>query len=237
MNLNLNSLFQKAINASPEEKERQRKASEAHIREQTAKERRENLPKHVVADRGDGLRLSDYYAPLSKNYADCYNHKFVKGLLNWDKPFGVTFYGNPGTGKTTILRAFASRVMHRGGKVCFITVDEILGLLKSKDVDIEFCLKRFYKPKYLFLDDLGNEIGSEWEKKIIWRLFDYREKNQTQTFISTNLDEKALRSKYLQKTVDRIIKAAPIVRWHDYNYRTMTARNRQAEVFDMFKNS
>ena len=121
-------------------------------------------------------------------------------------------YGGVGNGKTHLLNAIANRVMERGYQVKLVMMAELLSELRMaiRTNETDDKLKELKKVPYLLIDELGLELGSDWEKEKIEELLAARWNNGRFTVVATNRDIEELpprlKSRFQDKQLSRCVK-------------------------------
>ena len=117
-----------------------------------------------------------------------------------------------GNGKTHLLNAIANRVIERGVGAKLVLMADLLGELKiaiaSNETDN---IKSAYKDiPYLLLDDLGVEVGTDWEKATIDDILTGRWARGRFTIVASNLDiedlPERIQSRFKDKHLSRCAK-------------------------------
>lgn len=78
--------------------------------------------------------------------------------LDWvDRLFKLIFLGPPGTGKTHMCLALGYKALENGYSVVFTTMNELMYILKTKDLIKKSKVKynRIKKTQLLLLDEVG----------------------------------------------------------------------------------
>ena len=123
-----------------------------------------------------------------------------------DKGMGIYFYGNNGSGKTTIMACMIKELLKQHYS-CFIInsielaqgmIDHTLKIETIKNID------------FLFLDDIGTEKSTKnddtsWISEKLFEIISYRDKEMLPTLFSSNMKISDLYKRgMMKKTVERI---------------------------------
>lgn len=113
--------------------------------------------------------------------------KMAEGL---GKFIWLMLYGGVGNGKTHLLNAIANRTMFRGQTTKLVMMAELLSELRMAmdDHTVDSKLKELKEVRYLLIDELGLEHGTDWEKEKIEELLAARWNNGRFTVVASNLD-------------------------------------------------
>lgn len=119
---------------------------------------------------------------------------------------GFYLHGEPGVGKTTLLKILANTIAIKTTKtVAFINMSNLINLSKQSlsDKSARNQKQLLDKLKYadiFFLDDLGGENVSTWSRdEILVYLLSYRMEKRKLTFFSSNFSMLQLQKNYLLK--------------------------------------
>lgn len=119
---------------------------------------------------------------------------------------GFYLHGEPGVGKTTLLKILANTIAVKTTKtVAFINMSNLINLSKQSlsDKSARNQKQLLDKLKYadiFFLDDLGGENVSTWSRdEILVYLLSYRMEKRKLTFFSSNFSMLQLQKNYLLK--------------------------------------
>jgi len=117
----------------------------------------------------------------------------------------LIIYGGVGNGKTHLLNAIANRAMERGYQVKLVMMAELLSELRiSIDSNqTDYKMKELKRVSYLFIDELGLEYGTDWEKEKIEELLASRWANGRFTVVATNRDIEELPERIKSRFKDR----------------------------------
>lgn len=133
------------------------------------------------------------------------------GDVNW-----LLIYGGVGNGKTHLLNSIANRVMDRGIPTRLVMMADLMAELRMsmEDHKADQRLDELKKVPFLIIDELGLELGTDWEKSRIEELFASRWANARHTVVATNRDitelPQRLQSRFRDKHFGKaIINEAP----------------------------
>lgn len=103
---------------------------------------------------------------------------------------GLYLYGDTGSGKTFIFILFANKLIQKNQTVCFIVWPEfVMDIKKSfkNDTDTNQQIEQLKSCDLLFIDDLGGETVSAWERdELLFSILNARVLPLKTTFINSN---------------------------------------------------
>lgn len=122
---------------------------------------------------------------------------------------GLYVYGDLGVGKTYMCIALANSLVLNNKKVAFIKTNNFVTEMANLNrIDPERFLKvlnSIKKADYVFLDDIGSEIVTEFVRdRLLIDLLDYRMENKLCTIFTSNLDKASLLKHYGNNNSDSI---------------------------------
>lgn len=111
---------------------------------------------------------------------------------NLENGRGLWFYGDVGTGKTSLAMLVANRALNEGWSVAVYSVPRLLTELRaSYDADSResfFSLfKRLSSVDLLVLDDLGSERQTEWVLEQLYSIVNERWQDQRSVLVTSNI--------------------------------------------------
>jgi DNA replication protein DnaC len=129
---------------------------------------------------------------------------------NLDLGRGFWFYGDVGTGKTSLAMLISKAAIETGRSVAIYSVPQLLADIKSTYEDGSGSsyldlFRRLSRVDLLHLDDLGAEKRTEWVLEQLYAIVNERWQEQRSMIVTTNLlDADDLRAQIGPRTVSRI---------------------------------
>jgi DNA replication protein DnaC len=126
-----------------------------------------------------------------------------------DAGHGLWFYGDVGTGKTSLAMLVSKTALEAGRPVAIYSVPRLLAEIKdtydreSGDSYMQL-FERVCAVDLLHLDDLGAERSTEWVLEQLYSIVNERWQNQRSIVVTTNLGLDALREQLGERTVSRL---------------------------------
>jgi hypothetical protein len=121
-------------------------------------------------------------------------------VLDWltNPREGLLLTGAVGTGKTHLLAAIARTLLLTDQEAVFHRCAELYTALRAcygENCSEESVLRKYFAPRWLFLDDLGAGSLSDFERRNTLEILDQRSNRKLPTAVSTNwsLEEIAVR--------------------------------------------
>ena len=131
---------------------------------------------------------------------------------NWCKKFptgkNLVLHGPAGTGKTYSTHIIANVLMEQGFSVLFITAFGLVERFKKyvQSFNDETQTDALFECDLLIIDDLGVEpIIKNISQEYLYNVINERLVNDMRFIITTNLDEPALKQRYDQRIVSRVL--------------------------------
>ncbi len=133
---------------------------------------------------------------------------------------GVYLYGDPGCGKTAILKTLAIMLVKKyPEQVIFTQLKHAIDAMAQDDFHYKTEIqKKLTSCRFLFLDDIGVERSTEWTREQLYAILDqrlhaYTEKGEKKfTFFSSNLTLDQLTERYHSRDVRRFLGLATFYR-------------------------
>jgi DNA replication protein DnaC len=150
--------------------------------------------------------------PISDLDPDLLRHvrAFLRRLdENLESGRGLWFYGEVGTGKTSLIMLVSKAAIEAGHSVAIYSVPRLLAEIKetydrdSGDSYMQL-FRRLCAVDLLHLDDLGAERPTEWVLEQLYSIVNERWQNQRSILVTTNLGLDELREQLGKRTVSRL---------------------------------
>lgn len=123
-----------------------------------------------------------------------------------DQYSGIGFYGPVGTGKTHLLAAILNRLMAAGHAGVFVAVPDLMGEIKNA-MDggrPEAIIDHMRQAPLIFLDDMGAEKPTDYQRETLFRIINYRYEQLLPTCYSSNLHGGQLANHIGMRAVSRL---------------------------------
>lgn len=130
-------------------------------------------------------------------------------------------YGSCGTGKTHLLVSAFNRLMATGRYPLYTLVPALLdhvkeGLDANDKGEYAARFKAIKEAPILILDDLGAEKRTDWSDETLFKLLDYRYREELPTAVASNLLPSGLESRIASRLQDRALSVALLIVGPDY---------------------
>ena len=147
----------------------------------------------------------------------------TKGIYLWSK--------TPGSGKTFLTCCLAKSLMLKYDlKMRFITAPDYLAAVGDsykRERGEEDQTRVYRECALLVLDDIGAQMGKEWQQQEMFRLINQRASNGLVTLFTSNLPVEQLNVD--DRTKDRIIKASVVIQMPEESIRRRKAEHESNE--------
>jgi DNA replication protein DnaC len=129
---------------------------------------------------------------------------------NLDAGRGMWFWGEVGTGKTSLAMLISKATLEAGRSVAIYSVPRLLADIKETfEVDSGRSyldlFRRLSEVDLLHLDDLGSERSTEWVLEQLYSIVNERWQDERSILVTTNLNDDELREQVGKRTVSRLI--------------------------------
>jgi len=130
---------------------------------------------------------------------------------NLDSGHGMWFFGNSGTGKTTLAMLISKIALEAGHSVAIYSLPKLLSRIRQTyDAEIgeqsyAQLFERLANVDLLHLDDLGAEKQTEWVLEQLYALVNERYEAQRSLVVTTNLPEDELEKQIGVRVVSRLV--------------------------------
>lgn len=138
-----------------------------------------------------------------------------------DRSNSRLFMGDVGTGKTHLAAAIANELIERGIPVLFATCSEHLAKIKGQfntDYDGEYEMQMKDTPM-LIIDDLGKEQKTDWSKRVLFDVVNYRYEHMLPVVITTNFTEKEFAEHVGNAIASRFLETGRVIKTIGEDYR------------------
>jgi DNA replication protein DnaC len=139
-----------------------------------------------------------------KAFVDDFSNRLQTGA-------GMVLWGDIGTGKTHLACAIANALITQLRSVLYCTALEAVMLVKSSwkrgnegmtEYDI---YERFGDPELLIIDEIGVQIGSDFERMVLTSIADIRSRNCRPTIIISNHSPEEIYGLLGERMFDRLV--------------------------------
>ncbi len=124
---------------------------------------------------------------------------------------GMVIHGPVGTGKTHMACAIANALIDDLRPVMYCTALEAVALVKASwrrgaDVDSEFDVyARFADPQLLIIDEIGVQLGTDFERMVLTSIADLRSRDCLPTLAVSNLEPVRMLELLGDRLFDRLV--------------------------------
>jgi DNA replication protein DnaC len=136
--------------------------------------------------------------------------RFVRDIEdNLDKGRGLWFFGDVGTGKTSLAMLVSKSALEAGRSVAIYSVPRLLADIKETYQDDSArsyadLFRRLCEVDLLHLDDLGAEKPTEWVLEQLYSIVNERWQNERSILVTSNPGIDELREQIGLRTVSRL---------------------------------
>jgi DNA replication protein DnaC len=136
--------------------------------------------------------------------------QFVRKIdKNLDEGRGLWFFGDVGTGKTSLAMLVSKAALEAGRSVAIYSVPHLLADIKDTYDDdsnrsYTDLFRRLCEVDLLHLDDLGAEKPTEWVLEQLYSIVNERWQNERSIVVTSNPGIDELRAQIGQRTVSRL---------------------------------
>ncbi len=161
---------------------------------------------------------TDYYPDVEDGVAGISQKNHMESVLTFCKEYAKDFskssqslfmYGKTGLGKTHLSLAIVGAAIDKGYNVFYGSIQTIMDALErdhfGKNESPGTMKEDILGCDLLVIDDLGVEFSTQYTVSEVHNIINSRILKGLPTIISTNLDMKAVESKYSQRIASRIL--------------------------------
>lgn len=123
---------------------------------------------------------------------------------------GLWFYGDPGTGKTTLAMLVSKTALEKGHSVAIYSMPKLLARIRRTydgapgEQSYSELFERLATVDLLHIDDLGSENKTEWVMEQLYSLINERYETQRALVVTTNHDDAKLEEQVGARVVSRL---------------------------------
>lgn len=164
------------------------------------------------------LSLASSSQTTFKNFENCKENimdetdkKAIQILKNWCELYpnvnkiNINILGGAGCGKTFMLECVTSEMIKKGFMVCYKTSFELNELARLYHIGKSYEFSDCINADILIIDDLGTEpVLKNVTKEYFYNLINTRQIKKRPTFISTNLSQDDILSRYDERIYSRL---------------------------------
>ena len=172
-----------------------------------------------------GNREKAHKLAICRAYVERFDERLAQGG-------GLIFTGGVGTGKSHLAYGIGNALLTNGYRVMGIDVYELIDLIKerafSKKGGSEHeAIKAFVTGlDLLILDEVGAQLGTEWERLMLFKIINERYKEQLPTLLVSNIDRSGLGEYLGERIVDRMQEGGGttlVLDWESYRQEAANA--------------
>ncbi|MAE21199.1 MAG: hypothetical protein CMK92_02085 [Pseudomonas sp.] len=166
------------------------------------------IPKRFVNKTLNGFeahsRDQSYVLSVCRAYVTKFDERLEQGG-------GLVFTGSVGTGKSHLAYAIGNALLASGRVVMGIDVYELVDLIKERAFTKEKtgsereAIRAFVGGlDLLILDEVGAQLGTEWERLMLFKIINERYKQMLPTILISNLEADTLEEYMGKRIIDRM---------------------------------
>ncbi len=179
-------------------------------------------------------RLSSYLVTDINRKAFCAAKNYVENFPEmYRRNQGILFFGDVGTGKSYTAACIANELMERLQPVMMTSFVKLLSDADRFNGEISIFINRMNQVKFLVIDDLGAERGTDFALEIVYDIIDSRYRSRKPVILTTNLQieqMKACSNIRYSRIYDRIFEMCYPVKLYGLSFRKKEAAARFAET-------
>jgi DNA replication protein DnaC len=143
-----------------------------------------------------------------KNIVNTMNNYIERHKELVEKGVSFIFSGKPGTGKTHLACAIGNALINKLIEVGYVSIFSLITSLKasfdknSGDSEVNI-IKKYTSVDFLIIDEIGVQLGSNYEKSIMFQIINFRYEMIRPTILITNLNEEQSKEIIGERIVDR----------------------------------
>lgn len=151
----------------------------------------------------DNSRDKAFALAACRRYVERFQDRLAQGG-------GMVITGSVGAGKSHLAYAIGNALLAQGYRVMGIDVYELIDLIKErafsqKGGSEREAIKAFVAGlDLLILDEIGAQLGTEWERLMLFKIINERYKQMLPTILISNIDAAGLSDYLGERIVDRM---------------------------------
>lgn len=165
------------------------------------------------------FRLLPGRPDMQRNLAKCreYAESFLPG-----KSSNLLLMGATGLGKTHLCSAIAHRVIEKGFRVVYESMQNVVNDFqydRFHTVENAQRSRRYLNAELLILDDVGTEMPGNASSSVLYQVVNTRLNNRQPFLINTNLTGTELLERYEDRVCSRLLGQCEVIRMEGSDYR------------------
>jgi DNA replication protein DnaC len=138
---------------------------------------------------------------------------------------GLWFFGDPGTGKTTLAMLVSRTALEAGRSVAIYSLPKLLTRIRRTfderpgEQSYAELFERLATVDLLHIDDLGAENRTEWVLEQLYSLINERYEAGRALMVTTNNDPEALEEQIGKRVVSRLVEVCDVVHMFGSDHR------------------
>ncbi|MCL7941197.1 ATP-binding protein [Halomonas sp. ATCH28] len=179
----------------------------------------------------EGRRDKAFALAACQRYVERFDDRLAQGG-------GMVITGSVGAGKSHLAYGIGNALLAQGRRVMGIDVYELIDLIKERAFSREKgasereAIKAFVAGlDLLILDEIGAQLGTEWERLMLFKIINERYKAQLPTILISNIDAAALGDYLGERIVDRMEEGGGMtltLDWGSYRSRPVPEKHLSA---------
>ena len=231
----IDSLFKRAMNASPEDKKRQKGAFNRQ-HDKNEKERKATAPLSRVLLYSN-LSQEDFKTKKFElfNRKDSCALQLLKNLTPEDK-FGLCLHGDVGTGKTHLLKGFIIEHSTNFRTYSYFTsLHDLMNDFRANLDDLVHFKNKLFSYDVLVIDDVGAENTTDFVTAELTSIMDRMTVEGKMLLMSSNYTPTKLKEIYGFRIFDRMIEQIQFINCVGTTYRATIYRNNKKKLDERLK--